>query len=544
MSEGSRYTRTRNEQNQAGQHFHMRILHSSVGIEETRDGFAAIVHEVERGGRISLLTGLTGHVIGFCLQIILTRTLGAKGYGLYTLGHSVLEVAGHATLLGLENGAVNFLAIFRGENDEARVRGTILYSTIIVLAASSFVAICLWLSAGPLSGLLFQDPSLISVLRGFAVSLPFYALLTLFAFCARGFRHMKYYSGVTNVIHPLGNLLLVVAAFWLGMNLNGAIWAFVLSTVLSFLLMIHLVTRIFPQILAVERGCLFEKAKILPYSIKVYAKDLSQLLLRHTDRVMLGYLGTARDVGIYNVANLLGGKIGLFQHVFNGIFAPVSADLYNKQRKGELGRIFQTVTAWTMLLTLPFFFVIVFFGDHILNLFGTEFREAWPILVVLAVSKLINVGTGPVGYMLVMTGRPTLELINSWVAGLINILLNFWLIPEYGALGAALATGSSIVIVNLVRLLETYIIHHCHPFRYATVKALLAFTAISAVLWKLNYLSQSSGWETPSFATGLFMFGYFGLLATLGWDKEDKLVLDRLRHRIHRSWATLRRSGH
>ncbi|MGB7946805.1 MAG: flippase, partial [Candidatus Binatia bacterium] len=486
-------------------------------------------------GSISFLTGVVGQGIRFCFHIMMGRVLGAGGYGLYTLGHSILDISHLISMIGLQNGVVHFLAIFRGEGDQARVRGTILYATTIVAVTSSFVGICLWLSAEWLSEHVFEEPSLSGVLRGFAVALPFYVLLMLFAYCARGFRNMKYYSGTLDMIHPLGNLILIGGAFWIGMQLEGALWGFILSTALTMLLLVRIIFWLFPQILVLENGCRFEAKRILAYTMKTASIHLSTPLLRHqTDQILLGYFGVARDVGIYSVGFLIGSKISFFQHMFNGIFAPVVADLYNRNKQTELSQLFKTISRWTLLLTLPVFFAFIFAGPAILALFGREFGEGWAVIVILAICSLINISTGPAGFMLLMTGHPTVELINTSIFGLGNILLNAWLIPRYGAIGAALGTGLSMVLINFVRLIEVYHILRCHPFRFGSVKTLAAFALSCGVLWELNRFFQFEGWWSLVLMVP-FTILYGGLLTAFGWEEEDRFVLERLRHKIRQS---------
>jgi O-antigen/teichoic acid export membrane protein len=217
--------------------------------------------------------------------------------------------------------------------------------------------------------------------------------------------------------------------------------------------------------------------------------------------------------------------------MFNGIFAPIIADLYNRGKHSELSQLFKTISKWTLLLTLPVFFTFVFAGPAILALFGRDFGEGWSVVVILGVCKLINISTGPAGLMLVMSGRPTIELINSGVLGLGNILLNVWLIPRYGALGAAMGTGLSMVFINLVRLIEVYHILHYHPFRFGTVKTLMAFSLSWGMVWQLHRWFPFEGWWLLV-AIVPFILLYGGLLTVFGWDEEDRFVLERLRHKM------------
>ncbi len=489
------------------------------------------VGEVAKGGGITMLTAVTGQGVRFCFQIMLSHFLGAKDYGIYTLARSVLEIANRVALMGLQNGMVNFLAIFKGQADESRLRGAILYSMGMVAIASSVVAILLWHSSNWMATMVFGEPSLAGVIRGFAVALPFYALFTLLAFCSRGLRNMKYYSGMRDVVHPIGNFLLVLSAFLTGMRLEGAVFGFIISTVLCFILMGRLIFKLFPELFSIGDGLVFESKRIVYYSLTLLLLGFSQLFLRYTDRLMLGHFESPYEVGIYNAAAVVAYKMTFFQMAFNSIFAPVIADLYGRGERDEMVRIFKTVTKWTVLLSLPVFLTFVFWGSFILSLFGGEFVDGKPVLVVLSVSELVNVTVGPVGYMLVMTGRHVLEFVNSWILGITNILLNLILIPKYGAVGAALATGFSIAAVNVLRLIEVNRILHCHPYRLDTLKPFASFAVVGGVLWLLNSLYQLDGLLALA-ALIASMAVYFAINSLLGFAQEDKLAFSIIGNRV------------
>lgn len=384
--------------------------------------------------------------------------------------------------------------------------------------------------------MVFDKPELVPALRGFAAALPFYSMLLLLTACARGLRHIGYYSGMTQMLHPLMVLVFVASGFAMGMKLDGVLWGFGISTALACTLMFMGLRRLFPSLLSLRQGFHFAGSRILTFSAQVLFKDLSSRILTHLDRLMLGILGVASDVGIYGMSAFIGHRIDFFQRMFNGIFAPMIADLYNHDKRSEMVRIFQTVSKWTLLLTLPVFYTFIFLGYAILELFGREFNAGWATLIVLSLGNLINIGVGPVGHMLMMTGRPGLELINSWASGLSNIVLNLWLIPRYGAFGAALATAMTVTMLNLIRLSEVYHIHRCYPFRIGTLKVLAAFAISGGAMWLLaDIYALALGGKLACLAG--FLVIYIGLLFAFGWDEEDQLVLHRLKRRFSRLWG-------
>ena len=88
------------------------------------------------------------------------------------------------------------------------------------------------------------------------------------------------------------------------------------------------------------------------------------------------------------------------------------------------------------------------FGPQFLSLFGPEFVTANQILSVLVLSALVDValGLGPVS--MAMTGHERAGFVAIAVTAIARVALGLWLIPIFGALGAAFGALISIVIYN------------------------------------------------------------------------------------------------
>ena len=248
---------------------------------------------------------------------------------------------------------------------------------------------------------------------------------------------------------------------------------------------------------------------------------------------MLGILGLVHEVGIYNAAAIMSIQASLFLVSVNAIFSPIIADLYNKGHINQLSNLFKTTTKWIFELTLPVFLVFVLFSRHIMGLFGEEFVVGWAVLVILGGAQLLNASVGSVGYTLTMTGRQKMELVNNLVLCGLNIFLNIILIRKFGILGAAIATGLSLGLINLLRLIEIYCLYKIHPYKLSYWKPVLAGT-ISVVSWLVvsNFLNFT-GWL---WITGvvIFMVIYLVILTLLGFEKEEKIVFKAVKKRLRR----------
>ena len=92
-----------------------------------------------------------------------------------------------------------------------------------------------------------------------------------------------------------------------------------------------------------------------------------------------------------------------------------------------------------------------FFGKWILGLWGNEFEGAYLILLILGFGQLINLSTGAVGSMLILTGYEKIQSYLSMIFIPITLILNYYFINLWGGFGAAVATATSVGAINLIR---------------------------------------------------------------------------------------------
>ena len=223
------------------------------------------------------------------------------------------------------------------------------------------------------------------------------------------------------------------------------------------------------------------------------------------------------------------------------MFTPIIAELHAKGEMQKLTSMFKLVTKWTITLSLPIFGIATLFSIPILGISGESFVAAWPLLIALSIGNMVNAGTGSVGYMLLMTGHQKLSFLNSLVAVVFNVAFNIVLTPRYGAMGTAISTGLAYTIVNLMRLLQVYVLLKMQPYDWDAFKplgaGLMSAGVTGALLYLLSYahLSLRLGHENISFQLFLvpvFLAVYVSLIPLFKFSTEDTLVIDALRKKI------------
>jgi len=498
-----------------------------LGEDETLE---RLTKQVAKGGGIAFGGSIVGRIAGFGLHILLGRVLGPGAYGLYALGISVAGIARSVGSLGLNQGVVRFCAIYRGEGDNARVKGTILSALAISLVSSLLVAGILLALSDVIARSFFNEPELTWVLRVFALALPFYVLMGITTSFAQSFRRIKYQQGVQNIFQPLVKLALVGSVFLLGFRLLGAVYGFLISGVLSAGLGFYFLWKIFPDIISRSKAIL-ETLELMRFSLPMFLAGFCYMALHQTDRVMLGFFTTPTEVGIYNAASILSQELFLFFGALVVMFLPMISDLYNRQRLAELGKLLKTVSRWVFATSLPFAVIMSVFSTSIMGLFGSNFTDGGLVLIILVLSQTVYFSTGPVGEMLQMTGRQYLALIDTMIMLFANIGLNMWLIPLWGNLGAAIATSISITVVNVVVLIQVARILALQPFSLAYIKTSIAAAVMAILGLGVSGLVKNSPLILVLAVVGLLMIYGIGIWV-LGLPEEDKEVLRLIWARI------------
>ena len=92
------------------------------------------------------------------------------------------------------------------------------------------------------------------------------------------------------------------------------------------------------------------------------------------------------------------------------------------------------------------------FPEEILAIFGPEFVTAAYCLILLSLGKMFSAISGSVGTLLQMSGNQIYFQNVLIAAAVLNVVLNYFLIPIYGLIGAAIASMVSNIFWNILMI--------------------------------------------------------------------------------------------
>ena len=423
-----------------------------------------------KGGGISFLGKIAANIIGLFFVLVMARLLGTQDYGVYKLMIILISVLSGIAALGLSSGLKRFIAIANNEGDDSSIWAYIQVGIGIPSVLGISFAFIVYLTAELIAVEIFNEPRLIEILKIGSLAIPVFVLLHIFSGIAIGFKKIEYQTYTQEILFNLLKLILSIVAVSLGFGLFGVTLAYVISSLVALVLLIHLVTKLFSFKRPLNSAS-NNTREFIKYSIPLLFSLILNKFSRRLETIALGIFNISATVGIYSVILTISQVGNLGFTAIRDISSPIFAELHNKKHQEELKSLYQATNKWSLSLNIPIFLTILVFGENILSAFGKDFEAGSKGMIILAAGVLLNSATGTCGALLNMAGYSRISFYNSIVFIIITIILDLLLIPDFGLVGAALAGGLTLVIVNILRMLEVYfLINHLLPFNLSFFK--------------------------------------------------------------------------
>lgn len=421
----------------------------------------SISAQIIRGASSTAALKVVNAGLTFVAALLLARFLGVEEYGVFAYAMSWVTLLGVLAGLGLQQVIVAQVAVYHQKGDWAHIRGMLWFS----LAAVAMAGIICALGVAAIGWMMHGDaPTLHTALLFACVLLFFRALILPLSAIQNGLRQVVYAQIPQMVVIPATFLGLVTAAFSFSQIKPSGAAAIILQL---FAVGVGLVIASLLMRKGLEEAGQprpLPDAQVRPR--EWMKRGLPMMLMgsmvvvnSNADILMLGALQGPTDAGLYKVATRISELI-LVALVAVGV--PLNPLMARLHAAGDHALLQRTITRWAQLTFVPAAALVLLYvwsADIFLGLFGADFatERSRTALLILSAAQLVNVASGPVGGLLVMTSNERPAALCLVFAAVLNVVMNFLLIPQFGVVGAAVATAISTVTWNalLVYLART-----------------------------------------------------------------------------------------
>lgn len=394
-------------------------------------------------------------MLGLVSSVMLARLLGPVQYGTYNYAFSWLNVLSIPALIGLDTLLAREIAAYRAREEWSKLQGVIRFATVLslllslVIAAIVFVVSLLILGGQQVEG---TDRTALYTMWIALLLLPLNTITQIRGGTMKGLRQIIMGQVPDILLRPLLFIALlgsVAILLDIQMSAATAMTVRLVTGIIVFIYGLFILLRALRRTVEPAEPA-YEWRLWLRSALPLLGIGLVNVAQRRLDILMLGPLSGLDDVGFYTVALTLSGSATLTLAAANQSLAPTFASLHATGDTHKLQRLVTRSTRLIALGSLPVILLLVLFGQPLLSIYGPAYRAAYPSLLILVIGNFISVAAGPVGLLLTMSGHEGHTLTGRLASVFLYFGLNLLLIPQWGMVGAAVATTLSIVCWNVI----------------------------------------------------------------------------------------------
>lgn len=406
-----------------------------------------------RGTALNIVGAVVTTISGFGSVFIVSNRLGQVPTGVLFTGVGLFTFLASAAKVGTEASLTWFVSRARAANDRAAILRVVRSALIAVAFIGIALAAATIALAGPLAALLTDDPAnepdLRRILIVLGVAIPAWAVAQASYGATRGFATMRPSVLYGAIIRPLALVGTLAALVFLSDELWLVAFAWFVAGLTSLVLSMWWLRRRMADFTMAETGNDDDhRAAFWSFTRPRALSDIIHAALERLDLVLLGALAGEAAAGEYAAASrmVLAGQL-VMMAISQAMAPQVSAQLARGDHPAA-EQMIQRLTTWTVLALWPVAAALAFAGPGLMSLFGAEFTDAAPLLIVLGVGLAVIAAIGPGDTVLLMTGDSRGSLLNHVTALVVMLGVSVATIPSLDSLGVALAWAASRVTLR------------------------------------------------------------------------------------------------
>lgn len=391
-------------------------------------------------------------VIGFILIPIYTRYLTTETYGILQILLITTSLISVIVQMGLGS------AIFRSILHNEGINKETTYSTAFyfLMCTSLVVLFPIYLISDKIALLITGGSEYDFVIKILLISI----LLKNIAIIPLAKLRIQNKSFLFTLINSLRFVVQIILNLYFIIILKKGIEGIIIADCITALIF----SPIFIYLIFADLRITFsldELTEMIEYGLPLVPAALAMFILNSSDRYFLKYYSTLAEVGLYS----LGYRIGIIMALIVVAFQQVwGAAMFKIAKEKEAKEIYSKNFTYFLVFLFTISLGISIFAKNILQIMATApFISSYKIIPIITFSYIFY---GIYFYTAVGLNLKKKTIFQPFVVGftaIVNIILNFFLIPPYGIIGAAISTLISFAIMAII---ATQISQHFYYIKY------------------------------------------------------------------------------
>jgi len=214
--------------------------------------------------------------------------------------------------------------------------------------------------------------------------------------------------------------------------------------------------------------------EIFKYCLLIFLSGAASSIILDIDKSMLSSILTVENVAYYSVAVFIAAVIEIPGRAMFQILSPVVADAINKNHYKKLESLLKKSSTNLVLVASLFFLLTNLNLDDFYEMLNQDgYSIGIPIVIIVSFGKLYSMSIGCINNIISNSKYYYYTFWFSLFSSVLAVVLNIYLISEYGIVGAAYATLIVLAIMNSLKIYLVKSKFNIHPYSKDTIKIII-----------------------------------------------------------------------
>lgn len=481
-------------------------------------------------------------IIGFLILPYTIKYIGSNNYGIMTLVNSMVGYIGILDL-GIGQTIVRYIAIYNSKNEKEKQNQLVSYSLCVYVALSIIgvvIGLVVYIKFGTIYKSLTGDSLLLAKytfligLANILLQIPFAAFTSVLS----GYNKFNLLN-ITQLGKLFVRTIVVVVLLRLRYGLFSIfITDFIVNQVVNLYYVYYVAHKIKIKFGFFKMPAEI-KAELRKYSFFVFLGILTDQIFWRTDNILLGIFNTTSAIAVYSISSTLVSYFISICSNFSSVFLPkltsMSLDDKNNVKTNEF---FIMASRYQFMIVIIMVVNYIFLGKDFITLWlGPSFINAYYYGIIIIVPLVVPMFQTTGFQILYARNRHSVRSIIYLFNAVFNIFTSIYFIKKYGAIGAAMGTGLSmflgnVIFINIYYKLELKLSLRRFFYRVCT-KTLISlipgvFVIILLDMTNLRNINLFNFMSKALIFNSIFMIGvYF-----ISFNYKEKIIINNIFNKV------------
>lgn len=430
---------------------------------------------IQKQGIINTVIIYAGVLLGFYYTIVVQpHYLKAEEVGLSRILINFSAFLTPFFLLGASNMCVRYFPVFK--NKEEKHHGFWGFLLLFPVAGALIGGLILFLLKGWLIARYKVESALF--VDYFYWAYPLAVVMTM-SITINSYCNSLVKTVIPSFLNDIWvRLMLILVTFlyafgWINLDqfIAGIFFAY-LTQLLLLVLYVYFIDR---PVFRIDWGFIRKTGMkmIVRFSLLMTLTALSSLSIKFLDSIMIGAYLPLKYVGVYSIGIFIAQFIETPLYSLERIASVKISHAYQAGNMDEIKVIYYRSAKYLFLIGGLLVVGIVCNIHDFLKLLPPDYQGAAGVTIIMSIGSIVNMATGVNSPIISNSSFYIWNMYFLMVLVVVSVVLNMLLIPHYGIEGAAIATGSSSLIFNVLKFLFIRRKFGMQPYDISSVKTIL-----------------------------------------------------------------------